>query len=371
MKKKQVNTEFVESNSVVKKKKTFFLRWWFILIAIIVVGVIALGTDSDAEKIIWEDVVLGDALPEPSENKGVIHTNSADALWIDINELSDKQFNDYVEACKEEGFTIDAKSGTDSYDAFNAKGYKLSLGHYGSDADMSIRLEAPMKMTTITWPTSAAGKQVPAPKSKNGSFSYEHEDSFYVYVGDTTKAEYNDYVNSCSENGFNIDYSKSEDYYSANNSEGWQVAIRYEGNNIMSISISMSDDELTYDDESETVATENDNSENEGLSSDFKAAMDSYEAFISDYVDFMKKYNANPNDITLIGDYAKYVSDYAELAEDFEKWDDEEMNAAEVAYYLEVQNEPSVLPAPEKGLQQALPRKKPGSGYGSLTGLPP
>ena len=70
---------------------------------------------------------------------------------------------------------------------------------------------------------------------------------------------------------------------------------------------------------------------------DFKAAMDSYEKFMDEYVAFMKKYSANPSDMNLLADYATYMSKYSKFVEDFEKWDDEDMNAAESAYYLEVQ----------------------------------
>ena len=337
----------VQTGKAKKKKKPFFLRWWFILLAIIVVGVIALNAGSGGEKIVWDDIILGDMLPEPPANKGEIHTNSADDLWIDINDLSDKQFNDYVDACKEKGFTVDAESNSSSYDAYNAEGYKLSLGHYGNDADMSIRLEAPMEMTTITWPTSAAGKQLPTPKSTTGKFSYEYDDNFFVYVGNTSKTDYAEYVNACSEKGFNVDYSKGDDYYYADNSEGWHVDIRYVGNNVMSINIDAPDDESN--DTTSTPSTEEskpdttekepdkDTSNNGGLDPDFKAAMDSYENFMDEYVAFMKKYKANPSDLSLLTDYADYMSKYADFVEDFEKWEDEEMNAAETAYYIEVQ----------------------------------
>lgn len=331
-----------------KKKKPFFLRWWFILLAIIVVGVIALSVGGGGEKIVWDDIILGDMLPEPPANKGEIHTNSADELWVDINDLSDKQFNDYVEACKEKGFTVDAESNSSSYDAYNAEGYKLSLGHYGSDADMSIQLEAPMEMTTITWPTSVAGKQLPTPKSTTGNFSYEYDDNFFVYVGDTTKSDFAEYINACSEKGFNVDYSKGDDYYYADNSEGWHVDIRYVGNNVMSINIDAPDDDSSNDastpstEESNPDTTEKepekDNTDKGGLDPDFKAAMDSYEKFMDEYVTFMKKYKDNPSDLGLLADYADYMSKYADFVEDFEKWEDEEMNAAETAYYIEVQS---------------------------------
>ena len=65
--------------------------------------------------------------------------------------------------------------------------------------------------------------------------------------------------------------------------------------------------------------------------------MDSYETFMNEYVDFMKKYQDNPSDISLIGDYADYVKKYSDFVDDFEKWEDEEMNTAETAYYIDVQ----------------------------------
>lgn len=300
------------------------------------------------ETIVWDDIILGDKLPVPPANKGEIHTNAADDLWIDINDLSDKQFNDYVEACKEMGFTVDAESNSSSYNAYNAEGYKLSLGHYGSDADMSIQLDAPMEMGTITWPTSIAGQMLPTPKSTTGKFSYEYEDNFFVYVGNTTRDDYAEYVAACSEKGFNVDYNKGDDYYYADNSEGWHISLRYEGNNIMTIDI----DAPSEDDSKETTpatqpstepsseattpATE-DKKDNNAIDPEFKAAMDSYEEFMDEYVAFMKKYKANPTDLSLLTDYANYMSKYADFVEDFEKWEDEEMNAAETAYYIDVQ----------------------------------
>lgn len=334
-----------------KNKKPFFLRWWFILLAIIVVGVSVLNAGASGEKIVWDEILLGDMLPEPPANKGEIHTNFADDLWIDINDLSNKQFNDYVDACKEKGFTVDAESNSSSYDAYNAEGYRLSLGHYGSDADMSIRLEAPMEMTTIAWPTSAAGKQLPTPKSTTGKFSYEYDDNFFVYVGSISKTDYAEYVNACSEKGFNVDYSKGDNYYYADNSEGWHVDIRYVGNNVMSINIdapSEDDDNDTTtpstDSSTQTSAPDTtekepdkDTSNNGGLDPDFKAAMDSYENFMNEYVAFMKKYKANPSNLSLLADYADYMRKYADFVEDFEKWEDKKLSASETAYYIDVQ----------------------------------
>lgn len=90
---------------------------------------------------------------------------------------------------------------------------------------------------------------------------------------------------------------------------------------------------------SETPAKES--SENESNSTDihpdFKTAMDSYEKFFDEYVAIMKKYKSNPGDTSILADYTKYMGKYAQMMSDFEKWESEDMNDAELAYYLEVQ----------------------------------
>ena len=86
------------------------------------------------------------------------------------------------------------------------------------------------------------------------------------------------------------------------------------------------------------VATEKTDDLVDGMRPEFKAAMDSYESFINEYVDFMKKYMANPGDMSLLMDYANYMSKYSDFVEDFEEWDDDDdMSTAEMAYYIDVQ----------------------------------
>ena len=65
--------------------------------------------------------------------------------------------------------------------------------------------------------------------------------------------------------------------------------------------------------------------------------MDSYEAFIDEYVAFMKKYSDNPSDVSLLADYTKYMSKYADMVEKFDKWESEDLNDAGLAYYIDVQ----------------------------------
>lgn len=51
----------------------------------------------------------------------------------------------------------------------------------------------------------------------------------------------------------------------------------------------------------------------------------------------MKKYSENPTDVELLAEYADYMSKYADAVDKFQKWNSEEMNDAEAAYYTKVQ----------------------------------
>lgn len=296
----------------------------------------------------WEDMILGDMLPVPPSSKGEVHYNKMEELWVVISKVSDKDFADYVLQCKEFGFVVDAQLESSSFYAYNSEGYNLRLSHYSVKEELTIDLEAPMEFNVFIWPTSNAGKMLPVPESDLGNFSYEYEDSFFLYVGNTSKLDYQEYVIACSEKGFTVNYDKGDDYYYAENSDGWYLSLCYEGNNIMSISIDAPQEEQDTvvvteviaevpETEMPTQVKENDNDSNGGLSSDFMNAMDSYETFMDEYVEFIKEYNDNPSDLGLLVDYAEYMSKYAKFVADFEKWSNEDLSEAELDYYIEVQ----------------------------------
>ena len=87
-----------------------------------------------------------------------------------------------------------------------------------------------------------------------------------------------------------------------------------------------------------TTNTETKTTAHTGLSKEFKEAMDSYEAFVDEYIAFMKKYSdSNGTDMSLIADYTKYMTKLDDATKKFEKWNDNNMNAEESAYYIQVQ----------------------------------
>lgn len=76
----------------------------------------------------------------------------------------------------------------------------------------------------------------------------------------------------------------------------------------------------------------------DGMRPEFKEAMDAYEAFYDEYCAFMVKYSQNPTDFNLLMQYAGMLTKLGEMDEAFKQWDQEELNNAELKYYLGVNN---------------------------------
>lgn len=227
-------------------------------------------------------------------------------------------------------------------------------------------------MKENAWITTPLSKLVPEPQSKTGKVESNSEKYFTYYAGKTSKEEYSTYANSVLNAGFSKDYSSGEKYFYGTNPEGYKIDVRYQGNNIMRISITAPDNKkesnTSTSSETNSTSTEENKVEAEkttnstqtsteqanktntitnnetkttahtGLSKEFKEAMDSYEAFIDEYVAFMKKYSdSNGTDMSLISDYTKYMTKLDDANKKFEKWNNSNMNAEESAYYIQVQ----------------------------------
>ena len=301
-----------------------------------------------SEKLIWSDIELCEILPNPDSKKAEIYENSKTALRIDVLGISNKEYNDYIDKCKERGFTIDVTQDSISFDAYNEDGFKLGLMYYKGNKEMSIDLETPMEMVDFKWPNSEIVKLLPVPKSNKGQIEWESDDGFTIYVGETTIEDYKTYIEECSDNGFIVDYEKGDNYYYADNVDGYHLSLKYEGNNIMFIRIEKSDDKLQETNPTDTSKStegttgldENNNEKisADGISPEFKEAMDSYEAFFDEYVAFMKKYNnASSEDVLgMISDYNDYLRQCTETMEKIEAIDEDELSAEEALYLSEV-----------------------------------
>lgn len=280
----------------------------------------------------WSSVLIGENLPTPQKGKLRSGSNLDNGFYGGIEKVDADYYSEYKNDCIEMGYTIDSKESGDRYEAFNSDGYDLSLYFY--DNEISITLVAPEELSEFSWPTTGIGAKLPEPVSSFGKVTSDSSDCFRATIGNTTIDDYNNYVKSCEQKGFVIDYTKQDGRYEAKNAEGYRLNTSYLGCNRIDVMIQTPKKESTTT-SAETTSTEE--SSKDELSKDFKEAMDSYEKFMNEYVSFMKKYKENPSDMSLISDYATYMSKYTDFVKDFEKWENQEMNAAETTYYIDVQ----------------------------------
>lgn len=182
----------------------------------------------------WNDIKLHEYLPEPKSKSADVILNSDELLSIDVK-ASESDYNEYVKACIEMGYTVDSSESDSIYSAFNSDGYDLSL--YFSDDYYSIHLNAPEKMGDLEWPDSGLAKMLPVPKSKTGKIKEDSSYDFSALVGETSESDFKEYVKACKEKGFDIDYSNGDDYYNAKCSDGYELEIRHNVLNIMEISL--------------------------------------------------------------------------------------------------------------------------------------
>lgn len=210
------------------------------LISLILVIVLSLclftACDPDAEEIDWANIKLGHVLPEPQSNLMKIVSNDDDNLLVYIHKVSENDYLEYQRWCeKDKGFNIETESIGTSFYAYNQDGYYLSLYYSDSQDEMHITLDAPIPMEDFELPEYAVAAGLPIPSSSKGHFNWQNTDSFFLYVGETSKEDYMLYKDACVAAGFTGDPYEYNTVYSATNAEGYKVSLNYKGFNIFTL----------------------------------------------------------------------------------------------------------------------------------------
>lgn len=133
---------------VPKKKKHIGLIILGIIAILILINVVKNKISESKEyheTLTWPSSnVLAQMLPEPSSKYGVVESESERYLSVDVYQVKPGEFDDYISACKDKGFTVDYYAADDSYSAKNNDGYSLMLDYEEERGKtMNITLSAP------------------------------------------------------------------------------------------------------------------------------------------------------------------------------------------------------------------------------------
>ena len=320
------------------------------IVLIVVVALIAIfaiarcnsgSSDAKNSKLEWPTSGLATMLPDPGTDRGKVDYNSDSRFSATLAKYSGSDYSGYVDACKEKGFTVEGGLNGSTYKAFNEEGYQLSLYYYESKEELSVSLDAPDEMATITWPTSGPGSLVPAPSSTEGSIVQDSSEVYQVNVGDMDKDAFSAYVTQCKDAGFNVDYRSGDIYYEASNADGAKLRIDYRGANVVSIWVDISDASSAGSDAaSSSASTDSSTTADSSLiTPEFKETMDSYEEFMNKYCDFMVKYTGADaaDQASMLADYTDLMQQEADWAKRISAVDESTLSDADDAYYIEVQ----------------------------------
>ena len=239
-------TAFLMGSGVINERVRNFRLVPAILAFLLFVPYFSLSSNHD-EKILntndytsWGDILLNEHAPEPIMTSARVMTNSNKKFYIYDIECSQGDYYDYVNACKKFGYDYEIiEEDETSFEAYNKDGYQIEVSYITT---LNVEVNAPMKMGQVEWPNSDIAKLIPQPKSLYGKIEWEHDYGFLIYIGNTTLSDYEEYVNSVYDSGFNIDYNKGDTYFWADNADGYHVSIDYEGFNTMFVRIDEPDE---------------------------------------------------------------------------------------------------------------------------------
>ena len=180
-------------------------------------------------------------------------------------------------------------------------------------------VEPTIIFSEFKWPDSEIAKLLPIPKSNIGKVSWEASYGFVIDVGETTREQYDTYVDECRSMGFTVDYRKGDDYFHANNEAGYKISVTYKDNDTMWIRI----------DEPKNKPVDNPAAPDDGNPGNIKwrEFLQEYEDWVDSYINLLNQYKDNPADLALMSEYLAQMEkliEWTERADEFEDelWDD-------------------------------------------------
>ena len=203
----------------------------------------------------WPTSGLATLLPEPATNKGQIISSTDTSLSVEVRGCDEASYSAYLKQCQDAGFTVEASTNSSSYDAYDEEGNKLRLNLYKSTDEMDIVLDKAEEFDSLVWPTTGLAGNLPVPASTMGKIITDSSSAWKATMGQTDKAAYKAYVEEVFAAGFDQNYDKGDESFTADNTDGLHVEVRYTGANTMSVGIKVAESEEQPDKDVSAAST--------------------------------------------------------------------------------------------------------------------
>lgn len=196
------------------------------------------SSDSNDEKFEWLESGLSTKIPKIDANKGKIHTNNDTELELEVDEITYAYFENYIELCKELGYSVESVKDTTEYTAFNDEGFLLKLSYSNYHSKLEIELNAPQKgIADYEWPANPLAELIPKITFTSGTTNTDKENKCEIYLFDISYDEFTEYIKICKNSGFSVDSDSSDNRFEGFNSDGYRLEVSINEMKRMTITI--------------------------------------------------------------------------------------------------------------------------------------
>ena len=256
---------------------------------------------------LMKTLVLASCLPELPVRPIEIKENSNTILKINQKNI-DRQTYDQILAKVKEKYPLDNQDISTSYEAYDPNGTKIILKPQFDTLEIKIRKLS--HYGDIIWPTSGLASTIPKPLSTKGIISINRDEYFSADIQYMTKEDLRNYFEQCKQSGYNLNTRElNQKIYESKNQNGDRLSLRYDGGNVVSITVEQGRKKSQFSELSNSQSNDNQESNNEDakVKQEFQKTMKEVEQRLQQ----QKETGIDPKFQKLVDDYLRFMlADY-------------------------------------------------------------
>ena len=256
---------------------------------------------------LMKTLVLASCLPELPVRPIEIKENSNTILKINQKNI-DKQTYDQILAKVKEKYPLDNQDISTSYEAYDPNGTKIILKPQFDTLEIKIRKLS--HYGDIIWPTSGLASTIPKPLSTKGIISINRDEYFSADIQYMTKEDLRNYFEQCKQSGYNLNTRElNQKIYESKNQNGDRLSLRYDGGNVVSITVEQGRKKSQFSELSNSQSNDNQvsNNKDEKVKQEFQKTMKEVEQRLQQ----QKETGIDPKFQKLVDDYLRFMlADY-------------------------------------------------------------
>ena len=252
-------------------------------------------------------LVLASCLPELPVRPIEIKENSNTILKINQKNI-DKQTYDQILAKVKEKYPLDNQDISTSYEAYDSNGTEIILKPQFDTLEIKIRKLS--HYGDIIWPTSGIALTIPKVASTRGIISINRDEYFSADIQYMTKEDLKNYFEQCKQYGYNSNIrTLNQTIYESKNQNGDRLSLRYDGGNVVSITVEQGRKKSQFSELSNSQSNDNQvsNNEDDKVKQEFQKTMKEVEQRLQQ----QKETGIDPKFQKLVDDYLRFMlADY-------------------------------------------------------------